>query len=85
MTARPHLHLIDLTAQQTQVLTLIAYGYDQPRIAKELGITVNTCRSHLRDILVRLGADNAAHAVALAIGYDLLPADVATSLNAARR
>lgn len=85
MTGRPSAHLIDLTAHQARVLALIACGCDQPRIAKELGITVNTVRSHTRDIFVRLGADNNAHAVALAIGYDLLPADVAISLNAARR
>lgn len=83
MTARPGQHLIELTDKQTEVLTHMARGLGQPGIAKVMQINVNTVKSHLRGCLERLGADNGTHAVALAIGYGLLPADVAT--NTTRR
>ena len=79
MTARPALHLIELTDKQVEVLTLMARGLGQPAISRVMQVSVNTVKSHLRECLVRLGADNGAHAVALAIGFDLLPADVATA------
>lgn len=83
MTARPGQHLIELTDKQTETLTLMARGLGQPAIAKVMQISVNTVRHHLRISLERLGANNGAHAVALAIGYGLLHDDVAT--NTARR
>jgi len=79
MTARPSPHLIELTAQQAEVLTRVAWGWDQPKIARDLGLTVHTVRSQFREVLQRLGANDRAHAVALAIGLGLLPADVATN------
>lgn len=75
MTARQQ--LIELTAMETEVLTRVAWGWDMPAISKGLGISVNTARTVNQAIHRKLGADNAPHAVALAIGYDLLPADVA--------
>ncbi|MCX5209711.1 helix-turn-helix transcriptional regulator [Kitasatospora sp. NBC_00240] len=66
-----------LTPKQTEVLALVARGYDTKRIAGELAITPTTVRGHLRDTFVCLGADNGAHAVAIAIGRKELPSDVA--------
>lgn len=79
MTGRPSLHLIELTDKQTEVLSHLARGLDQPAISRVMQISPNTVRSHLRDSLVRLGAANGTHAVAIAIGLGLLPADVATT------
>ena len=79
MTARPSLHLVELTDKQVEVLSHLANGLDQPAIARVMQISVSTVRSHLRDSLVRLGAASGTHAVALAIGLDILPADVATT------
>ena len=78
MTARPNAHAVELTTAQTEVLTRIARGESQVRIAAEMHVAASTVRSHYREIYIRLGADNAPHAVALAIGLELLPADVAT-------
>ena len=78
MTARPPVHAVELTAVQTEVLARIARGESQAGIAEQMGVAVSTVRSHFREIYIRLGADNAPHAVALAIGYGLLPAGVAT-------
>jgi DNA-binding NarL/FixJ family response regulator len=84
MTTRQHARLIELPQHHVDVLTLIARGRDMPAIAKQLNLTVNVVRTVWRECLLRLGADNAAHAVALAIGLDLLPADVATGGTDAR-
>lgn len=83
MTARPSSHLVELTSQQTEVIVRLACGQDTSQIAREMRLTVHTVRSYTRDIFVRLGADNAAHAVALAIGFGLVPADVATTSTTA--
>lgn len=77
MTGRQQ--LIELTAAQTAVLTRVAWGLDFPQISKDLGVTVTEARLRHRGAMQQLGADNAAHAVALAIGLGLLPTDVATN------
>jgi DNA-binding NarL/FixJ family response regulator len=77
VTARQQ--LIELTTRQTEVLTRLAWGWDHPQVAKDLDTTVTATRTLGREAYVALGAENAAHAVALAIGLGLLPIDVATN------
>lgn len=45
-------------------MRLIAAGHTNARIARELGITEGTVRSHLEDIYTRLQVSNRAAAVA---------------------
>jgi hypothetical protein len=71
--------LIALTSVEIDVLTRVAWGWGMPAISKDLGISVNRARTVNQAIHRTLGADNAPHAVALAIGYELLPADIATN------
>jgi DNA-binding NarL/FixJ family response regulator len=71
--------LIELTGRQLEVLARLAWGWDHPQIAKDLKTTVTATRVLGREAYVALGADTAAHAVALAIGLGLLPLDVATN------
>ena len=85
MTARPGQHLIELTDKQAEVLAHMARGLGQPGIAREMQISVQTVRTHLRAAMERLGAVNGLHAVALAIGLGLLHDDVAITTNHARR
>lgn len=77
MTARPGLHEVALSPQQAEVLRRLARGEDTPQIAREMRLTVGTARGYYRDVLERLGAVNAAHAVGLGIGHGLIPADAA--------
>ncbi|MGE0784896.1 MAG: response regulator [Sandaracinaceae bacterium] len=44
-----------LTAAQMEVAVLGVYGYTRAEIAKELGISVATARSHIRDVLLKTG------------------------------
>lgn len=61
-----------LSSRQIEVLRLVAMGASATSIADELSISEATVRTHVKNILERLGAKNRAHAVALAICRGLL-------------
>lgn len=61
-----------LSTRQVEVLRMVAMGASAPEIADELSISEATVRTHVKNILERLGAKNRAHAVALAIRDGLL-------------
>jgi DNA-binding NarL/FixJ family response regulator len=63
-----------LTPRQEQVLYGLAEGLTNEQIAAELGVHYDTAKDHVRDLLIRLGASNRAHAVALAYHQGLLKA-----------
>ncbi|MFE2832228.1 response regulator transcription factor [Streptomyces mirabilis] len=56
-----------LSARQREVLRLTAAGYTSTQIGNRLGISGKTAASHLGEIYKVLGAQDRAHAVALAI------------------
>lgn len=61
-----------LSARECEVLALIAMGYSNPEIARELGIARNTVKNHLRSILAKLGVKNRAQAAAYAVSQGLV-------------
>jgi PAS domain S-box-containing protein len=61
-----------LSRRQLDVLRLVAVGANGGQIATELSISEATVRTHVKNILDRLGAHNRAHAVALAMTQGLL-------------
>lgn len=56
----------ELTERQLAVLRLIAQGNSNGEMARVLGVSPNTIRSHILAILAKLGARNREHAVHLA-------------------
>lgn len=62
----------DLTAREVQVLQLTAEGLESTDTAKELGIAAGTVRKLRCMIFIKIGADNAAHAVAIAMRRGLI-------------
>ena len=54
-----------LTKRQTRVMNLVKHGYANKQIARKLGITIDTVRSHLHSVFRRMPASNKAHAVYL--------------------
>jgi len=52
------------TAREVEVLVLVADGLTNEAIAARLTITVETVKSHLRNLTAKLGARNRAHLVA---------------------
>lgn len=64
-----------LTQREIEVLRLVARGFSNPQIACELCITVNTVKSHLKNILTKLQLDNRTQVAAYAAQSGLLPED----------
>jgi NarL family two-component system response regulator LiaR len=56
-----------LTEREIEVLRLIAQGASNPQIADVLFITVNTVKTHLRNILVKLNLENRTQVAAFAV------------------
>jgi DNA-binding NarL/FixJ family response regulator len=63
----------DITAREMEVLTLLGEGLDVTSIAKQLKISVNTCRGHVKNLLVKFGAHSQLEAVVEAVHQGLLP------------
>jgi DNA-binding NarL/FixJ family response regulator len=56
-----------LTAREIEVLSLVAAGNSNKRIAAYLSITEDTAKGHLKSILAKLGATDRTRAVTLAL------------------
>ena len=57
----------DLTPRETDVLRLIASGNANKEIASQLSIVEDTVKSHVTNILAKLGANDRTHAVTIAL------------------
>lgn len=63
-----------LTSRETQILKLIAGGASNLQISEQLNISLFTTKSHVRNVLGKLGAKNRWQAVKIAQTMGLLPA-----------
>jgi len=55
-----------LTERQREVMRLVAAGRLRKEVARELHITQDTVKSHMKCIYAKLGARTSSHAVHLA-------------------
>ena len=66
--------LVDpLSARELDVLRLLATDLDGPRIASELFVSLNTVRTHTKNIYAKLGVNNRRAAVRRGADLRLLP------------
>jgi LuxR family transcriptional regulator, maltose regulon positive regulatory protein len=66
--------LVDpLSARELDVLRLLGSDLDGPDIARELVVSLNTVRTHTKNIYAKLGVNNRRAAVRLAHELDLMP------------
>lgn len=66
-------HIEDvLTEREVEVLRLVAQGVSNPDIAEKLFITVNTVKTHLRNILEKLHVENRTQAATYAVQKGLI-------------
>jgi two-component system, NarL family, nitrate/nitrite response regulator NarL len=63
---------IALSEREIEVLRLVARGASNPQIAEELCITVNTVKSHLKNILEKLQLENRTQIAAYAVQTGLV-------------
>jgi DNA-binding NarL/FixJ family response regulator len=73
----PRLHEVGaiadtLNARHREILTYMSEGASRPEIAKRLGISEATVRSHSKAIFAKLGVNERAHAVAVGIRSGLI-------------
>lgn len=61
-----------LTARETDVLRLLAQGYSNKEIARQLQLVEDTVKTHVRHILAKLGVQSRTQAVLYAIGLGLV-------------
>jgi DNA-binding CsgD family transcriptional regulator len=56
-----------LTAREVEVLTLLARGYTGEEIGRQLQVSAETVRAHVRNSVTKLHARTRLHAVVLAL------------------
>lgn len=57
--------ILQLSPAEIEVLAYVSLGYTSARIGDELGISDAAVRQRLKNVYYKLGARNAAHAVAI--------------------
>ncbi|MGX5697133.1 response regulator transcription factor [Agromyces soli] len=62
-----------LTVREQEVLAGMTRGASNAELAAQLGITVTTVKTHVSNVLAKLGARSRGHAVAIARGLDASP------------
>lgn len=65
----------ELTNRETDILNLLAKGYDNQSIANELFISLKTVKTHVSNILSKLNVDDRTQAVVYAFKHHLVPQD----------
>jgi len=71
-----------LTEREIEVLKLVARGNSNPQIAEELFISVNTVKSHLKNILAKLQLENRTQVATFAVQSGLVsPLNAESSPN----
>ncbi len=61
-----------LTARQREILQMLADGMQTDAVAKQLGLSTETVRTHTKRILAKLEASTRTQAVAIGIRYGLI-------------
>lgn len=70
--ARPGVPSVALTRRQREILQLFADGHSTADVARRLGLSGETVRTHTKAVLARLEARDRAHAVAIALRNSLI-------------
>jgi DNA-binding NarL/FixJ family response regulator len=61
-----------LTPRELEVLELLGHGRDPRGIAKDLGVSLNTCRGYVKAVLAKLGVHSQLEAVVVATRAGLI-------------
>ena len=63
-----------LSAREREILSLLANGWSNRRIAEECFLSLNTVRTHVQNVLVKLGVHSKLEAVAFALEHQVVAA-----------
>lgn len=64
--------LLSLTDRESDVMRLVAKGYSNKAVARELAITISTVKTHLRNIYRKLGVEDRAQLIIKTIKEGML-------------
>ena len=64
-----------LTPREMEVLRLVAQGFANKQIARELQVSEKTAKTHVSNILAKLGVSDRTQAAMCAVRSGLVPAD----------
>jgi len=78
-------YLPPLTRRERDVLRMLADGSDARAIARDLGITVATCRGYVKSLLLKLNAHTQLEAVVIATNHGLMRVGPMTASGGNRR
>ena len=67
-----HDHLQTLSPRELEVLTLLCRGSNNAEIAEQLVIALDTVKSHIKNLLLKLGARGRTHAAVMALELGLV-------------
>jgi DNA-binding NarL/FixJ family response regulator len=67
-----------LTARERDVLRLLTLGLSTAEIAQRLDVSSNTVRTHVRNLMIKLGAHNRLQLTAIATAEGLTPSEEST-------
>jgi DNA-binding NarL/FixJ family response regulator len=62
-----------LSAREREILGLLVNGHSNRRIAEECFLSLNTVRTHVQNVLVKLGVHSKLEAVAFALEHQVVP------------
>src|SRR6266511_1895143 len=62
-----------LSAREREILGLLVDGHSNRRIAEECFLSLNTVRTHVQNVLVKLGVHSKLEAVAFALEHQVVP------------
>jgi DNA-binding NarL/FixJ family response regulator len=62
-----------LSPREQQILALLAAGWNNRRIAESCYLSVNTVRTHVQNVLVKLGVHSKLEAAACAVRHGVVP------------
>ena len=62
----------DMTPRQLEILNLVAKGFSNKEIAKIVGVSFETVKDHIKQILQRMGASSRTEAASLAMNMNLI-------------
>jgi DNA-binding NarL/FixJ family response regulator len=67
LSPRATAHVPHLSPREREIMHLMAEGFTAEAIGAQLGVSVETVRTHVRNVIRKLEARNRVHAIALAL------------------
>ena len=72
---------IHITNRELETLALIGIGFSNTKAAKKMGVSINTVRSHIWNLMKKMGATSRANAIVLAVQNGIIEIQPKKSLD----